>query len=461
MKNYDVIVMGSGGGMKIALPAASMGLKTALIDQDALGGTCLNRGCIPSKMLIYPTELPELIRQAHKINVHTDSTARVDFPALIRRTSRTVDGMSEDIGRALLQTSNLDLYTEHGEFISDHVLRVGADELRADKIFIATGSRPALPKIPGLKDTPFMTSREALRREDLPERLLALGAGYIAVELGTAYANAGAQVEFIVRSRFLRQEDREVAEQFSLIFGQSHTAHQGFSPIKVAYQHDAFAVTCRDAAGQEKVLRADALLVATGVTPCTDDLGLAHTGISTDDRGYIQVDEHLHTPVPGVYALGDCVGNYLFRHTVNFEGEYLVRTVLQGQQDHPIDYGPVPHAVFSTPEIAGVGLTEQEALVQGKEFTVGRSAYADSNAGLARGYEHGFVKLLIEHSTHRILGAHILGDEASNMIHLFIAMMKMQGRLEDLLDMIFIHPALPEVARDAARAAQAKLKEEQ
>jgi dihydrolipoamide dehydrogenase len=367
--------------------------------------------------------------------------------------------MSENIRSTLLQTPNLDLHAQHGQFVSDHVLRAGADELTADRIFIATGSRPAFPDIPGLKDTPFMTSREALRREDLPDRLLVLGAGYIAVELGTAYANAGAQVEFIVRSRFLRQEDREVAEQFSLIFGQSQTIHQGFSPVQVKYQKDEFTVICRDTAGQERVLRADALLVATGVTPCTDDLGLGHTGINTDDQGYIQVDEHLRTQVRGVYALGDCVGRYLFRHTVNYEGEYLVRTALKGETASPIDYGPVPHAVFSTPEIAGVGLTEQEALVQGREFIVGRSAYADSNAGLARGYEHGFVKLLIERSTHRILGAHILGDEASDMIHLFIAMMKMQGRLEDLLDMIFIHPALPEVARDAARAAQAILKE--
>jgi mycothione reductase len=459
VKNYDVIVVGSGGGMKIALPAASMGLKTALIDRDALGGTCLDRGCIPSKMLIYPTELPDLIQRAHRINVKTDSPARVDFPDLIKRISETIDGISENIRTHLCQTPNLDFYPYHGEFISDRVLRVGPDELTAEKVFVATGSRPALPDIPGLKDTPFMTSREALRREDLPDRLLVIGAGYIAVELGTAYAGAGAHVEFIVRSRFLRQEDQEVAETFSRVFSETHTVHQGLMPIGVDHQEGEFTVTCRDEAGRQRLLKGDALLVATGVIPCTDDLGLAHTGIETDERGHIRVNDHLQTGVPGVYALGDCVGRYLFRHTVNYEGEYLVRTVLQGDTHEPIDYGPVPHAVFSTPEIAGVGLTEQQALAQGKDIIVGRASYADSNAGLARGYEHGFVKILVERSTHRILGAHILGDEAADMIHLFIAMMKMQGRLEDLLDMIFIHPALPEVARDAARAAQAEFKE--
>ena len=445
--------------MKIALPAASMGLKTALIDRDALGGTCLDRGCIPSKMLIYPTELPGLLQRAHRINVEKDSPARVDFPDLIKRISETVDGISQDLRTKLSHTPNLDFYAHHGEFISDRVMRAGLDELTAEKVFIATGSRPAIPDIPGLKDTPFMTSREALRREDLPGRLLVIGAGYIAVELGTAYAGAGAQVEFIVRSRFLRQEDQEVSAQFSRIFCETHTVHQGLTPISVDYKKGEFTVTCRDAAGQERLLKGDALLVATGVIPCTDDLGLAHTEIEADGKGYIRVDDCLRTDVPGVHALGDCVGRHLFRHTVNYEGEYLVRTVLEGATKSPIDYGPVPHAVFSSPEIAGVGVTEQQAQAQGRDFVVGRSDYAHSNAGLARGYEHGFVKILIERSTRQILGAHILGDEASDMIHLFIAMMKMQGRLEDLLDMIFIHPALPEVARDAARAARSKLKE--
>jgi len=445
--------------MKLALPAAAMGLKTAIIDRDALGGTCLNRGCIPSKMLIYPTELPGLIQRAGRVNLQVDSPARVDFAKLIERTSETVDGISDDIRTRLAQTPNLDLYAQHGEFTSDKVLRAGPDELHAEKIFIATGSRPAIPDIPGLIDTPFMTSREALRRETLPDCLLVIGAGYIAVELGTAYAGAGAQVEFIVRSRFLRQEDQEVAAQFSRVFSETRRVHQGLVPTEVDYQQGEFLVTCQDEAGQQHLLKADALLVATGITPCTDNLGLDHTGIETDDKGYICVDDHLRSAVPGVYALGDCVGRHLFRHTVNYEGEYLVRTVLEGDTQAPLDYGPVPHAVFSSPEIAGVGLTEQQARAQGRDWVVGRADYVDSNAGLARGYEHGFVKMLVDRSTHRILGAHILGDEASNMIHLFIAMMKMQGRLEDLLDMIFIHPALPELARDAARDARGKLKE--
>ena len=181
MRHYDIIVIGSGGGMKIALSAASMGLKTAFIEQGAVGGTCLNCWCIPSKMLIYPTELPRLIQEAHRINVTSDSSARVEFAALVKRISETVDSMSVGQRSKIEHTPNLDFYPVHAELISDRILQVGEDELAADKVFIATGARPQIPDIPGLTGTPFMTSREALRRTDLPDHLLVIGAGYIAV----------------------------------------------------------------------------------------------------------------------------------------------------------------------------------------------------------------------------------------------------------------------------------------
>jgi dihydrolipoamide dehydrogenase len=457
MKDYDVIVIGSGGGMKVALPAAAMGLKTALLERESVAGTCLNRGCIPSKMLIYPTELPGRLRAAERINVTAAGDMKVDFPALVERTSRTVDAMSESQRRSLAQTPHLDFYADHGTFIAERTLRVGDAEIRAHKVFIATGSKPGIPAIPGLKNTPFMTSREALRRTDLPARLLVIGAGYIAVELGTAYAAAGAEVTFLVRSRFLRHEDREVAEAFARVFGKTHDICQGLSPARIHFEDGLFSVTCSGSEGRDIRHQADALLVATGVTPCTDDLDLDRTGVQVDEAGYIRVDGHLRTACEGVYALGDCVGNYLFRHTVNYEGEYLVRSALQGETGAPLDYGPVPHAVFSDPEIAGVGLTEEEALAQGHPFVVGRGRYAESNAGLARGYQYGFAKLLVDRKTRRLLGAHILGDEASDLIHILIMAMKLQGTLDQLLDTIFIHPALPEVVRDAARDAYRQL----
>jgi dihydrolipoamide dehydrogenase len=351
----------------------------------------------------------------------------------------------------------MDLYPVHGRFVADRVIRAGTEELTASKVFIATGSRPQIPAIDGLGDAPFMTSREALRCTTLPKRLLVIGAGYIAVELGGAYAAAGAEVDFIVRSRFLRQEDRDIADSFSEIFGRSHAVHLGATPLHVDYSSNSFSVICQDPTGRKIELFGDALLVATGVRPCTDNLGLESTNMRINEDGYIQVNGRMQTGDEGVYALGDCVGHYLYRHTVNYEGEYLIRTAIEGADIGPIDYGPVPHAVFSEPEIASVGMTEQRAMEQRKDFVVGKALYPDSNAGMARGYEYGFVKIVVDRATRQILGAHILGDEASNMIHLFIALMKMHGTLDDLLGMIWVHPALPETARDAARDARKRL----
>ncbi len=450
IKQYDVIVIGSGGGMKIALPAAKLGLKTTLIEQDAVAGTCLNRGCIPSKMLIYPSELPHLLTEAQKINVHSESSPTIDFPSLIERISETVDAMSDRQRNTLLKTPNLDFIPAHAEFLSDRIIQAGQHQITAPRIFIATGSKPFVPNISGLNNTPYMTSQEALRRTDLPRQLLVIGASYIAVEIGGAYAGAGAQVDFIVRSRFLRQEDQEIGQVFAEQFSKHHSVHQGMIPEKVTFSDSLFTVS-----SQDKTLQGDALLVATGTVPCTEDLGLSNTGIHTTKQGFIQVDDHLETSVKGIYALGDCIGRYLFRHTVNHEGEYLVRTALKNDPPPPLDYGPVPHAIFTNPEIAGVGLTEEQA--QGMDYIVGKANYSDSNAGLARGYDHGFAKLLIDRATGKILGAHILGPEASNMIHLFILALKTQATIDDLADMIFIHPALPEIARDAIRDAKKQL----
>ena len=457
MTRYDVIVIGSGGGLKIALPAAAKGLNVALIEQDAMGGTCLNRGCIPSKMLIWPTEIPAMLARAAKVDVQTATPPMIDFPALVERVTRTVDGISATMRERLRNTDNLTVYSSHARFVSDRRLEVGDNVLEADKIFIATGLRPAAPDVPGLPDTPYMTSRDALRRTDPPRKMIVIGAGYIAVELGGVYAAAGTAVDFIVRSRYLRQEDDEISAEFAKHFTLPNQTHAGFHPAQVRYRDGEFAVTCRNGEGQTRIVTGDALLAATGVVPESDTLGLENTGIETAEDGHIRVDDHLRTAVPGVYALGDVVGNYLYRHTVNYEGEYLVRTAIEESSDGPIDYGPVPHAVFSQPEIAGVGATEQELREAGADYVVGRADHADSNMGMARGLEHGFVKILVDRAGGRLLGAHIIGDEASDMIHVFIMAMKKQATLDDLLDMIFIHPALPEVARDAARDARRRL----
>jgi mycothione reductase len=449
---HDVIVIGTGGGTKLALPAAERGLRVALVERDAFGGTCLNRGCIPSKMLIYPAEVADLARTSAAIGVHADNV-RMAFDAIMRRTTTAIASISRDNEQRTAAHPNITFVRGHARFVSDHAIQVGPTRLSAPRIFIATGSRPEVPAIPGLTDGPYLTSRELLQPRTLPKHLLVIGAGYIAIELGYAYSVFGVDVQFIVRSRYLRQEDETVSDAFNRAFAPLHTTHYG-TPTAVRWTDDTVSVTCRAADGRSFTATGDALLVATGVVPVTDNLGLENTAIRRTDDGFIVVDRCLRTDVPGVHALGDCIGNHFFRHTVNYEGEYLMRTAFASGEPPPLDYGPVPHAVFGHPQVAGVGPTEQALREAGTPYFAGTATYADSTPGMARAATHGLVKVLVDAQTRRLLAAHIVGDEASDMIHLFIVAIKCGATLDDLLDTIFIHPALPEVARDALRNAR-------
>lgn len=457
MKNYDVIVIGSGGGAKITSPAARLGLKVACIEKDKLGGTCLNRGCIPSKMLIHPADVAQEINEASKFGINVDTNFRVDFDKLVSRISSSVDKDSDSIVAGYDRNPNIDYYHGEAKFVSNKVIHVCGEEITAEKIFIGVGARPQIPNIEGLADTPYMTSTEALRNTNLPKKLIAIGAGYIAVELGHAYGALGSEVDFLVRSRFLRAEDSEVAEEFSRVFSQKYNVHFGATPTKVEHANDEFTVTYQDRDGHDHKMTADALLVATGVVPNNDTLDLEKTDIELTDKGFIKVNDHLQTTVDGVWAMGDCVGNYLFRHSVNFEGEYLFRTIFVDKSDEPIQYPPVPHAIFSNPQVAGVGKTEDQLKEEGVDYVIGVNPYIKSAMGMALLSDHGFCKILIDRKTKKILGAHIVGDEASNMIHMLIAFMNKEGTLDDLLNMIYIHPALPEIVRNAARKARAAL----
>ncbi len=457
MKKYDVIVIGSGGGAKIISPAAALGLKVAAIEKDALGGTCLNRGCIPSKMLIHPADVALEIKDAQKFDIHNNPHFSVDFAKLITRISNTVDKDSTSIVAGYNKNPNIEYYKAQASFVSDKVIEINGEQLTADKIFIAVGTRPFIPDIEGLVGTPFWTSTEALRSTHLPKKMIIIGAGYIACELGHAYGALGTETHFLVRSQLLRHEDAQVSAEFSKVFATRHHLHLGAQPKKVQYADGQFRVMFEDAQGPD-TLTADALLIASGIMANTDTLNLHRTNIKTIDKGFVKVDDYLQTSVPGVYALGDCIGRYFFRHSVNFEGEYLFRTVFVDKKREAIKYPPVPHAVFTHPQVAGVGKTEEELKAQGVDYVVGLNPYKSSAMGMALLSDHGFCKILIDRKTKKILGAHIIGDEASNMIHMLIAFMSKDGTLDDLLNMIYIHPALPEIVRNAARKALVEIK---
>ena len=456
MKQYDVLVIGSGGGAKITSPAARKGLKVACVEKDKLGGTCLNRGCIPSKMLIHPADVAVEIKDAHKFDIQNNPHFTVDFAKLIQRISATVDHDSDGIVAGYTKNPNIDYYKGTARFIAAKTVEVNGDRLTADKIFLGVGARPTIPPIEGLADTPYMTSTEALRNTKLPKKLIVIGASYIAVELGHAYGAFGCDVHFLVRSRFLRHEDKETAAEFTRLFAKRYNCHLGAVATKVEYNNGTFRVAYEQD-GTSATITADALLVATGVTPNGDTLALENAGVEITEKGFIKVNDRMQTSAPGIWALGDCVGNYFFRHSVNFEGEYLWRTVFENPSEEPIRYPPVPHAIFSNPQVAGVGLTEEQCKEQNLDYVVGLNPYVKSAMGMALLSEGGFCKILIERHSRKILGGHIVGPEASDMIHMIIAFMNKAGTLDDLLGMIYIHPALPEIVRNAARKAAAAL----
>ena len=451
MKNYDLIIIGSGGGAKLR-PAADLGKKVAIIEKEDLGGTCLNRGCIPSKMLIYPSDLiTSWLEDREKFFIESASEYKVDFKALVERTTQSITKDSESIAPFYEKHENVDLYRGHARFVDNKVVQVNGEQLTANRIYIATGTRPSIPPIEGLKDTPFMTSREALRNTVQPKKMIVIGGGYIATELGHFYGAMGTEVHFVVRSGLIGAEDKDVREAFTKDFSARYNVHLNTTPVKVEYSDETFTVTMKDGS----VMTADSLFVAAGIRPNSDDLGLENTNIEQTDKGYIKVDDCLETTEPGVYGLGDVVGNYFFRHSVNFEGEYLFNQHYQNAEKAPINYAPVPHAIFSYPQVAGVGFTEDQLIKVGKvldeDYVVAINDYKNSAMGDAMRPKVGFVKLIADKKTGKLIGAHIIGAKSSDIIHMLIAYITMEATIEDLLKMIYIHPALSEVIRNAAR----------
>lgn len=455
MHTYDLIIIGSGGGTKLR-PAADLGKKVAIIESDALGGTCLNRGCIPSKMLIYPADLITHWQEDRaKFGITASDDITIDFSALISRTTAAVNQDSQNIETAYNNHPNIDYYHGQARFVGPKEIQVGDERLTAPKIYLAVGARPHIPEIPGLAGTPYFTSTEALRATTKPKSMLVIGGGYIAVELGHFYQAAGTAVTFLVRGEMVSLEDTDIREAFTKDFTKRHQIVRMNAITEVVYADNQFTLTIEDKTGQIQTLVAEALLVATGVQPNSDTLALENTNIKTNDKGFIEVNEYLETAEPGIYALGDVVGQYLFRHNANFEGTYLYQSHYVSDALSPIQYPPMPHAIFSMPQVAGVGLTEDVLLQTGQkrgvDYVVGINQYRDSAMGMAMLPEVGMVKLIADKHSRKIIGAHIVGDKASDLIHMLIASMTMGATADDLLKMIYIHPALAENIRNAAR----------
>lgn len=455
MKKFDLIVIGSGSGLDVANAAAEHGLKVAIVEKDRMGGTCLNRGCIPSKLLLHSADVAETIRSAPLFGINVNGFT-IDYPKIIERVNGKIDPESSQIRNAFDNIDNPKLFPVECRFVGQKTLLVGNDTITADKILIACGARPSIPKIDGLDNSGYITSDEALRLKEQPCVLTILGGGYIACELAHFFGALGTKVNIVQRRDvLLPNEDEEVSKKFTEVFSKKYNVYTGYQTSQVRKENKTFHVLTKDSSGKSMDIESDQLLVATGRTPNTDTLDLERTGVTINEKGHVMTDEFLETTSMGIFSLGDAIGRYQFKHSANYEAGYAFTNMLHPEKKVRVDYTAMPHAVFSSPQVAGVGFTEQELRKKGIEYLKSVYPYMGAAMGEAIEDKDGFVKFLVDKNTRKILGCHILGTEASVLIHeVLVAMRSADGTIDSLTNTIFIHPALSEVVARAAYAIQ-------
>lgn len=449
MEKYDAIVVGSGSGMMIADAAVSRGMKVALVEMDKLGGTCLNRGCIPSKMVIYPADLVNQIKHAERLGVHA-KIERVDFEQIMRRTREFVEHDRRPMEENIPKVEGLTHYPVRGEFVGDYTMRVGDKLITAENIFLVTGSRPLIPPIKGLDEVEYMTSREVWEMDRRPTSMIIVGGGLIACEMAHFFNAMGTEVTVLSRSpRLIKQGEPEVSEILLTSLRERMHVEVGVEVKEARKVGGRVEVTAEDGEGNTKSYRAEKLFIAAGRTSNADTLKLEKTGVELDGRGYIKVDENYLTTRPGIYAFGDAIGKAMYKHVANKEAELVWHGFTEGHV-HPLDYDKVPYAVFTWPQVASVGLTEREAAARGLDYLVGEYNYIDTAKGAAMDEEDGYVKVIVEDESYKILGAHIVGPYAPILIQEIINVMNAgDGSVWPLADAMHIHPALPEVVQRA------------
>jgi len=461
MENFDLLVIGSGSGLNVANCVANRGRSVAVIEKGSVGGTCLNRGCIPSKELLYHADVYQTVERASEFNISA-SVHEVDFADIVRGVNEDVSADANSIRNGLQSSPQHELFEGDARFVDDKTIEIvdGTDDgvrLGAESILIATGSRPSIPDIAGINNIDYLTSTDALQLQTPPDHLIIVGGGFVAAEFGHFFGTFGSDVTIIGRQpTLLPQVDEDIAEAFTNRFSNRCTVHTGYVATAVIEQNGMITVDARRSeygdepeifSGDTVTVTGDELLVAAGRKPNSDTLNLDATSVETDESGFIKTDEYLRTDADGVWALGDIVGKYMFKHTANYEAKTVANNILDTDR-RTVDYSAMPFAVFTSPEVAGVGACEEELRLQDREYATSTSEYKESARGQAMNAT-GFIKVLVDLEG-RILGCHIIGPEASTLIQeVVVAMQSCSGTVHDIRGTVHIHPALPEVVKHA------------
>ena len=449
MRSFDLLIIGAGSGNSVIGPEHD-DWDIAIAEHGLFGGTCLNVGCIPSKMFVYAAEVATLAADSERLGIHTRFDG-ADWPAVRDRIFGRIDPIAEGGLTYRQELPNVAVYTGTARFVGPRTVAVGDETITAERIVVAAGARPAIPDVDGLATCGYHTSDTIMRLDDLPERLLVLGGGYIAAELGSVMGAFGSRVTFVLRGdTFLRREDDEIRTRFTSEYSRRFDVRFDTKVLSARREGAEVVLDVQDGAGRRAELRADELLVATGRIPNCDRLDLTAAGIDTDSAGYVVTDDQLQTSAEGVWALGDITNPVQLKHVANHEARVVRHNLSHPDDPIRVDHRFIPHAVFGHPQVASVGLTERECQQQQIPYRSHVQPYSSAAYGWAMEDTDSAVKVIAHTETRRLLGAHIIGPQASTLIQQLIQGMHFDLTVDQMArHQYYIHPALPEVVEQA------------
>jgi pyruvate/2-oxoglutarate dehydrogenase complex dihydrolipoamide dehydrogenase (E3) component len=443
---YDAIVIGTGqAGPSLAVKLAEAGQKVAIIERHQFGGTCVNTGCIPTKTLVASARAAYVARRAADFGVNIDGRIDVDMRVVKARKDKVSGASRTGLEKWLNGTANCTVYRDQARFTSDRVVQVGDDSLTAEKIFINVGGRAATPNVSGLESTPYLTNSTILDCDRLPKHLVIIGGSYIGLEFGQMYRRFGSEVTIVERgSRLLGREDEDISDGIRQVLeNEQINIRLNADCIGLSKAGDEVEVRA-DCSGGSSTVRGSHVLIAAGRRPNTDDLGLENTGIISDKRGYIQVDDELRTSVPGIWALGDCNGKGAFTHT-SYNDFEIVAANLLGSEKRRVSDRIQAYALYIDPPLGRAGMTEDEVRRSGKNALIGRRPMDKVGRAVEKGETQGFMKIMVDSDSKQILGAAILGVEGDEAIHCILDVMYTKAPYTVLQRAMHIHPTVCEL----------------
>jgi pyruvate/2-oxoglutarate dehydrogenase complex dihydrolipoamide dehydrogenase (E3) component len=446
MTSFDAIVIGAGqAGPSLTGRLAAAGMKVAMIERHLFGGTCVNTGCMPTKTLVASAYAAQVARRASEYGVVLDREPRIDMPRANARAMAVSTSSRQKIESWLRGMQGCTVYQGHARFESPTVVRVGDEQLTAPRVFVNVGGRASVPDMPGVRDVPYLTNSTILAKKDLPRHLVVVGGSYVGLEFAQMYRRFGAQVTVVeMASRVIAREDDDISQEIQQILESEGIALRlNAKCIALARHADGVAVSVDCAQGSPLEVGSDVLL-AVGRRPNTEDLGLDRAGVATDTRGYITVNDDLSTNVPGIWALGDCNGRGAFTHTAYNDFEIVAGNLLDGAQRR-LSERVTAYALYIDPPLGRVGMTDDQARATGRALLAAKRPMTKVGRAVEKGETQGFMKVVVDRETRRILGAAILGTGGDEAIHGLIDVVNANLPYDAIQRAVPIHPTVSEL----------------